>query len=618
MPPRSLRQRHIPPNVGSKARKTHAMKQICIILIFLTILIACNTQNEKSNKRKNSISYERISNDKSWGFIDNYSDTIVPLGKYKFLNPIDNEGMILAQLNEKFGYIDIKQNILIPFEYDDLSVFSEELAPAKKNGKYGYINRKGELIIPFQYDDERHFYKSGLSEASKAGKWGFINKKGEQVVPIQYSQVDCHQMEPEFIFVFDKNKWAIFNNKGKQLTDFIYDEIYGTSNSFDYFNEKYLFKGLLLVRKGNQYRYLNRNLEIVADFGYYSKAEPITVYGFAIVKKGNYYGLINSLGKNVISFEYSLIEHPSRPYQGFYDEFYVKKNGKYGILNENAEFISDISYNSIERDYCRIKDSTQVIFIAKKGKRMGIINKNGLITLPVEFEEINLFEGNGATIARKNGMFGLINSNGDVKLPFEYQNITSYKDWDYYILQKDKFYGVIDKQSLQVIFPSEYQDIEQCFYDGNRFIAKKDGNYGIITRSKQIVIPFEYEKISNWVEYGPDEHFVVKDGKEGLISREGKTVIPPVYDKIFVDNVTLIKVKKNGVYGTINWKNKIVHTIQYEKILWEWPYLTGRALDTIYVKKLGKYFATDISGKVIEFVSDKLINDKFGNIKRNE
>ncbi|BBE16547.1 hypothetical protein AQPE_0687 [Aquipluma nitroreducens] len=589
------------------------MKQICIILIILTILTSCYTQSEKSNNRRNSISYERISDDNSWGFIDNYGDTIIPLGKYKFLNPIDEEGMIFAQLEEKCGYIDIKQNILIPFEYDDLSVFSEDLAPAKKNGKYGFIDRKGEVIIPFQYDEERYFYKSGLSEASKAGKWGFINKKGEQVVPIQYSQVDCHKMETEFIFAFDKNKWAIFNNKGKQLTDFIYDEIYGTSNNFDYFNEKYLFNGLLLVRKGDQYRYLNRNLQIVADFGYFTKAEPITEYGFAIVKKENYYGIIDSMGKIVIPCEYSLIEHPRGPYQGFYDEFYAKKDGRYGILNEKSEFISDISYDSFERDYCRLKDSIQAVFIAKKGNRFGVINKVGKVTLPVEFEEINLFEGNSFTIAKRGGLYGLINSNGDIKLPFEYKNIISNKDWDYIILQKDKFYGVIDKQSLKEIFPMEYEEIEQCFYDENNFIAKKNSRYGIITRTKKIIIPFEYDKISNWVEYGPKEHFVIKDGKEGLISREGKIVIPTVYDKIFVDNDILIKVRKNGVYGTINWKNEIVHPIQYEQILWEWPYLTDRALDTVYVEKSGKYFATDITGKVIiESISNKLINDKFG------
>lgn len=600
-------------------KKALAMKQISKILIILATLTACNSLNNRSDKGKSSNSFERISDDNSWGFIDIHGDTIISLGKYKFLNPIDEEGMILAQLGEKFGYIDINQNVIIPFDYEELSVFSEELAPARKNGKYGYINRKNELIIPFQYDEERYFHKSGLSEASKDGKWGFINKKGEQVIPIQYSQVDSHKMEHEFIFVLDKNKWAIFNNKGKQLTDFLYDEIYGTSNNFDYYNENYLFKGLLLVRKGNQYRYLNRNLDIVADFGYYSNAEPITKYGLAIVKKGNYFGIIDSIGKTVTPFEYTLIEHPRGQYQGFYDEFYVQRGGKYGILNEKAEPISDICYDSFERDYCKIKDSTQLIFVAKKDNRFGIISKVGKIILPVDYEEVSLFEGNSVTIAKKDGLYGLITSSGDIKLPFNYQSITSNNRSDYYVLQKDKLFGVIDKQSLQVIFPMEYEDIEQCHYDENRFIAKRNGHYGIITRSKQIIIPFEYDKISNWVEYGPKAHFVVKDRKDGLISREGKTIIPAIYDKIFVDNETLIKVKKNGFYGTVNWNNEIVHPIQYEQILWKWPYLTEKPIDTIYVKKLGKYFATNTDGKVIvQSVSNKFIRDKFGYLFRIE
>jgi hypothetical protein len=89
-------------------------------------------------------------------------------------------------------------------------------------------------------------------------------------------------------------------------------------------------------------------------------------------------------------------------------------------------------------------------------------------------------------------------------------------------------------------------------------------------------------------------------------------VIPPEYDDLIVNNPTLIKVKKNGLFGTINWKNKIVHPIKYEKIYWEWPYLTGRNLDTIFVKKNGKYFATDINANILQIeLSNKFIEDKF-------
>ncbi len=611
------------------------MKKTFIIIAFVGLIFSCASNYKNTDQSDNIvINHDNISHrdydEKTgwtrillkephyWGYIDKDSNVVIPF-IFKFLNPFDSAGMAVGQIGEKQGFINTKGDTVVPFIYDDLSVFSEGLAPAKKNGKYGYINRKGEVAIPFQFDKERHFYKTGLSEASKNGKWGFINKKGEEIVPIKYSNVDCHKMEEELIFVCNKNKWAIFDKNGNQRTDFIYDEIYGTSSNFDYFDEEYLYNELLLTRKGNQYRYLNSDLEIVADFGYYEVAEPITEFGFAIVKKGGYFGVINSKNKTVIPFEYSLIEHPKRPYQDFYDEFYIHKNGKVGLLNEKAELIADVIYDLFDRDYSEINDSKQVIFRAKKNNQYGIINKKGEITLPIEYEEIGLFKGDNISMAKKNGLFGIIDSYGNIKLPFDYENIMSYKDWDYFILQKGKDYGAIDKQNLNVILPTEYQAMKQCFYDENKFIVKKNGFYGIITRDKEAVIPIEYDEISNWVEYGPDEHFIVKNGKHGLISREGKIVIPPSYDRIFVDNGVLIKVQNNGLYGTINWKNEIIHPIEYENILWEWPFLTGKQIDTIYIEKSGKYFATDINGKtIIESVSKELIDDKFGYLMRNE
>ena len=89
------------------------MKYISILLTFILIFTGCNTQTVNSRSEKQIITYERINGNNSLGYIDNFGDTIIPLGKYKFLNPIDKEGMIFAQLNNKYGFIDINQNVLI-------------------------------------------------------------------------------------------------------------------------------------------------------------------------------------------------------------------------------------------------------------------------------------------------------------------------------------------------------------------------------------------------------------------------------------------------------------------------------------------------------------------------
>ena len=607
------------------------MKQTILIIALIGLIYSCITNDKKTNRFEQNITLEQNINSRyydektgwtrillkephNWGYIDKDSNVVIPF-IFEFLNPFDSAGMALGRLEGKEGFINTNCDTVIPFIYDDLSVFNIGLARAEMIGKTGFINRKGEVIIPLKYDNAHGFIDCGIAQVSLNNKWGFINTAGEIVIPLIYSDVDYHRKD-SLLFALKNGKWAIFDHFGKQKSDFIYDEIYGTSNNFDYFDENYLFNGFLLVRKGNQYRYLNRDLEIVVDFGYYSKAEPITKYGFAIVKKGNY-GIINSKGELVVPCIYSKIEHPHKEYQGFYDEFYIYKNGKVGLLDREAKPITDITYTSFECDYIYNNGNYYTLFVARKNDKCGIIGSNGEMILPIEYDKIGKFESNSCAIAKKGGLYGIINNKGIVQIPFEYSNITTYHLNNNYVVEKNGKYGVIRKKTLDIIIPLDYDDLEVCFYDETHFIVKKSGKHGVIDQNLNIIIPLEYDEISNWVEYGPKEHFVVKDGKQGLIGRDGEIVIPPVYDKIYVDNGSLIKVEKDCVFGTINWENKIVHPIQYEQILWEWPYMTGK-LDTIYVKKSGKYLATDINGKVIiESVSEKIINNKFRYLLRN-
>ncbi len=608
------------------------MKQTLLIIALIGLIYSCTNNGKKNNRFEQNITlgqniytcdYDEktgwtrilLKEPKCWGYIDKDSNVVIPF-IYKFLNPFDSEGMAFGQIGDKQGFINTKGETVIPFIYDDLGLFNIGLARAEKNGKTGFINRKGETQIKLIYDDANGFIDCGVAQVSQNNKYGFINTAGKIVIPLIYPKVDFHSKD-SLLFAFKNGKWAIFDYFGNQKSDFIYDEIYGTSNNFDYFNEKYLFNGLLLIRKGNQYSYLNRELKTVTDFGYYSKAEPISEYGFAIVKKGNY-GIINSKGEIVVPCIYSKIEHPHKEYDGFYDEFYIYKNGKVGLLNRDTKPITDIIYTSFEYDYFYDNGNYYTLFVARKNNKCGLIGSNGDIILPIEYDEIGKFESNNCAIAKKNGLYGIINNKGKMQIPFEYSSITTYHLDENYVVEKNGKYGIINKETLDLIIPLDYDDLEVCFYDETHFIVKKNGKYGIIDNNLKIIVPLEYDKFSNWVEYGPKEHFVEKNGKEGLISREGKTVIPTVYDKIYVDNGTLIKVKINGVYGTITWNNKIVHPVQYEQILWEWPYITGKALDTVYVKKSGKYFATDTNGKVIiESVSEKMINDKFWYLLNN-
>ena len=584
------------------------MRTFLNIFIFLFLVLSCKSNKEESNSTEPQ-TYNRIGGNTTYGFVNQNGDTIIPLNKYKFLNPIDEEGMILTERNGKHGYINIHQDTLIPFAYEDLSVFTHGLAPAKKNGKYGYLDRKGRVIIPFKYENESHFDKCRLARAKLNGKYGFIDQSGNEIVPIQFEKIRSNRID-SLVCAMKNRKWAFFSCSGDQLTDFKYDKI--TESYYDDRNHTYFQKGLCRVEKDGKIAYIDNDFNEIVAFGTYEVAEPFRNH-LAIVAQNGKYGIIDTLGKVILPLKYDFIEHPSE-YSNKSDLFAVKKGKEIRILDKSTKPVTDFEIKDFEWDTHKDEESFQRYFLAIKNSGMvGTISEKGEIIIPFEYQEIKAFDGKKVTFAKKNGKYGLIDYNGKVVLPFEFDDAYSQKFFKHYVFVTNNKVGAFDENGNQIISFS-YEDITPVFYDkNNRFIVKKNGLYGIIDVNENIIVPIKFDEISNWVEYGPEEHFITKDGKNGLISREGKIVIPTDYDEIWVDNSKLIKVKNKGRYGTVDWKNKIVHPIKYQQILWEWPYITQNPLDTVYVKENGKYYSTDINGKVIEQnVSEKLIDDKFG------
>src|SRR5699024_9888466 len=77
---------------------------------------------------------------------------------------------------------------VIPFEYDFCGFFFEyELAEVRKNGKCGFINPKNEIVIPLEYDRVGLFgFKYGIWLVEKDGNCGSIDKNNNFIIPLKY------------------------------------------------------------------------------------------------------------------------------------------------------------------------------------------------------------------------------------------------------------------------------------------------------------------------------------------------------------------------------------------------------------------------------------------------
>ena len=82
----------------------------------------------------------------------------------------------------KWGFIDCSGDTIIDLQYEEIGNFSENLAPVCKNDKWGVINTKNEIVVPFEYDNKWPFifydFKDDLILMYKKGKQNYINRNG--------------------------------------------------------------------------------------------------------------------------------------------------------------------------------------------------------------------------------------------------------------------------------------------------------------------------------------------------------------------------------------------------------------------------------------------------------
>jgi len=115
-----------------------------------------------------------------WGFVD-VDGKVVIQHQYEEADCF-YMGYSSVVLKGKMGLIDLNGNTIIPFEYDnDLMYFEDGLAVVKKGEKYGYVNLDGEIVIPILYDEAKDC-SNGKCEVRKDERWMILDKYGQEII----------------------------------------------------------------------------------------------------------------------------------------------------------------------------------------------------------------------------------------------------------------------------------------------------------------------------------------------------------------------------------------------------------------------------------------------------
>ena len=94
-----------------------------------------------------------VSNGQRWLFIEPSGRETKPFGfKYGFFYGCRQDICLFEDTKKKFFYFNRLTKKRIPGKFTAGGMFSEGLAPVSKGKKWGYIDSKGNLAIPYKYD----------------------------------------------------------------------------------------------------------------------------------------------------------------------------------------------------------------------------------------------------------------------------------------------------------------------------------------------------------------------------------------------------------------------------------------------------------------------------------
>ena len=128
-----------------------------------------------------------------WGFINEQEELVIPCGYHEVGDFFEGFAKVKVNVRNKaddfFGEYDFwwfidKSGNQISSLYQEVESFSEGFAAVCRDGMWGFINEKDEPVIPFEYDKADFFFE-GLAAVQKHGKWGFIDKSNTLIIPYE-------------------------------------------------------------------------------------------------------------------------------------------------------------------------------------------------------------------------------------------------------------------------------------------------------------------------------------------------------------------------------------------------------------------------------------------------
>lgn len=140
----------------------------------------------------------------------------------------DNAYAIIQDINNKFGVINQKGQLLLKPIYDSITYFFDGFMRIQVGNYYGLVNENFEIVLKAKYDKISDFTED-IAIIEHNGKFGCINRNMELKIKPIYDKIYFQQ--EEFLRTTLNNKWGYLDNKCNVLTKPKFDYAYDFSNN---------------------------------------------------------------------------------------------------------------------------------------------------------------------------------------------------------------------------------------------------------------------------------------------------------------------------------------------------------------------------------------------------
>ena len=260
----------------------------------------------------------------------------------------ENDSLTVYAIGNKRGFLNVKNGEIIidadSNNYSNAWVFSEGLAAVVRNGKIGFINAKNEIVIPFKYcyfdkynayDFGYLFHNDCCVITNEKGKFGLINKKGEWILnPIYDKILPLH--ENGYRLVVNKEKYGVIDSNNNIVYPAEYDYIDIVSNGFVLAKEGKMWQIDFSGKVTKPFMY-EMSEEILFVSGYTEDEYPIhTNSDYAKYEILGLYGILNTItGKPITPAKYYDVSILSKNIFEVQD----KESGNWYLLDKNGNII---------------------------------------------------------------------------------------------------------------------------------------------------------------------------------------------------------------------------------------------------------------------------------------